>query len=246
MNDNMFMMRTLEIEKTAAKDTPYDDITLLQSSEYKRGLEILNTGFARLVLSDSCRTVLFSPRGCYMLGHNPPLITVEQAAKFHTGIYLKEVVSIDGIIMLKHEPPLMTIEQMLSVPILMSLQALISKYGVIARKEELMSVEEAKKINFFNLKSILTQNGLIALREGLIKVSQLINHAKWGGSLHVYYLTTLDGMKCMRDKSMTYDLSQTMHEGALRVALEKLSASAKSPNQESLDQDNVSSFKCRR
>lgn len=232
------MMRTLEVATTSEKETPYNDEALLKSPEYKAGLEILNsTDFNKLIIADTFKTadevkrIMSSPKGCYMLGHNLPLITVEQAAKFHTKFYLKAVVSLDGIIMLKHNPPLMTIEQMLSVPILFSLQALVSKYGAIALEEELMTVDEAKKIKFFNLQSILTHNGLIALREGLIKVTQLIDHAEWGGSMHVYHLTTPEGIECMRNRSMTYDLSQTMDAHALKEKLDQLTSSAKLSNQ---------------
>jgi hypothetical protein len=246
-------IRTLVIATTLMKETSYNDENLLKCMEYKVGQEILNnTDFIELLVSDKyktaeqCKKILSTPQGCYMLGHNPPLITVEQAAKFHTEFYLKTVVSVDGIIMLKHNPPIMTIEQMLTVPILFSLQALVSKYGAIALEEGLITVDEAKKIAFFYLESILTHNGLIALRKELITVKQLIDHAEWGGSMHVYLLTTPQGMKCMLEGSMTYDLSQTMDAGALGKELERLNPSnklLKTSDEPSVTSESISSYK---
>lgn len=209
-------MRTLPTQlEPESKHSPYNDKTLSETPEFLAGQAILKS-VSEDQLPNDYKTVLNSPAGCYMLGHKPPLITFEQAAKLHRSTYLEAVVSVHGIKAL--EEKILTMEQILSVPILYTLQALLTKHGVIALEKELITVDQAKKINCRSVQSILTQDGLIALSEGLITVKQLIENDKWG-ALHINYLTTIEGIKALRAGSMTYDIAQSMPDDELKKTL---------------------------
>lgn len=213
------MMRRIVTEKTPeTKDNPYNDKALVESREFIAGRTILES-VADDKLPHGYKKILSSPKGCYMLGHKPPLITIEQAAKLHQATYLQAVVSSDGINALKDN--VITMEQILSVSLLFTLQALLSKYGVIALKENLISVEQAtnKQMRFSNLEAILSHNGLIALREGLIKIKDVIEKDQWGDGWHILHLTTPQGINALREGTITYVGSQEMRATELREKL---------------------------
>lgn len=215
----MLMISRIPTAKTPeTKENPYNDKTLVESQEFTAGKTLLES-VTDDKLPPGYKKILSSPKGCYMLGHNPPLITIEQAAKLYQATYLQAVVSSDGIKALKDN--IITMEKILSVSLLFTLQALLSKFGVMALKENLISVEQAtdKRMRFSNLEAILSHNGLIALREGLITIKDVIEKDEWGGGWHILHLTTPEGMKALREGSITYADSQKMSASELHEKL---------------------------